>query len=129
MSILFIEEFISSVEKNEEAFVHGVAIGNTMPYYFELSYKPGEKIKYSMISEHSVLKDEFFEIYDTEAFCRFSGEMESLTLPKIELWPGEQLKFSPEQDVPGKAVTLEKAKEKATEIMVLTRLENDEYSL
>ena len=125
--IELIEDFIAAVEKGEAAFVHGTGTSNPLYYYFELSYEPGGMMKYSMISEHLVSKTEFYEIYDTEAFYRFKNEEESLTFPKIELWPGEQLEFSSEQDVPGMPVTLEKAIEKATETMFSTHLANDEY--
>ncbi len=122
-----IEDFISSVERNEAAFVHGTMAGNPLYFYFELSYEPGGLIEYSLISEYQCSKTEFSEIYDTEVFCRFMNEEKSLTFPKIELWPGEQLKFSSEQDIPGMSVTLEEAKEKATETMFWSCLANDEY--
>ncbi len=122
-----IEEFISAVEKNEEAFVHGIMTGHTMPYYFELSYEPGGMIEYSMISEHLVSKSEFSEIYDTEAFYSFRNEEKTFSVPKVELWPGEQLKFSPLLDVPDMPVTLNDAKKIATEVMFKSCLANDEY--
>ena len=113
-----VEKFISAVEKGESAFVHGTAVGEPLYYYFELSYEPGGMIEYSMISEHRVSKAEFSEIYDTEAFCSFRNEEKVFSFPKVELWPGEKLKFSPLFDVPGMPVTLYDAKEIARETML-----------
>ncbi len=123
-----LEDFISAVENNESAFVHGIKYGSTMPFYFELFYEPGGVIEYSMISEHMVKKQKFTEIYLNEAFSEFKNkDGESFIVSKIDKYPGEQLKYSTEKDVPGMPVTLAKAKEKATEIMFKSCLANDEY--
>ena len=114
-----IEDFVSKVKRNESAFVHGTMAGNPLYFYFELSFEPGEAIKYREISEFRVFKTEFAEIYDNEAFTSFVNEEgESFSLPKIELWPGEQLKYSKNQDVPGMPVTLDAAKKEARKIML-----------
>ncbi len=123
-----LEDFIFAVENNESAFVHGIKYGSTMPFYFELLYEPGGVIEYSMISEHMVKRQKFTEIYLNEAFSEFKNkDGESFIVSKIDKYPGEQLKYSPEKDVPGMPVTLAKAKEKATEIMFKSCLANDEY--
>ena len=123
-----LEDFIFAVENNESAFVHGIKYGSTMPFYFELFYEPGGVIEFSMISEHMVKRQKFTEIYLNEAFSEFKNkDGESFIVSKIDKYPGEQLKYSPEKDVPGMPVTLAKAKEKATEIMFKSCLANDEY--
>lgn len=123
-----LEDFIFAVENNESAFVHGIKYGSTMPFYFELLYEPGGVIEYSMISERMVKRQKFTEIYFNEAFSEFKNkDGESFIVSKIDKYPGEQLKYSPEKDVPGMPVTLAKAKEKATEIMFKSCLANDEY--
>lgn len=86
--------------------------------YFELSYEPGGMIEYTMISEHRVAKEKFSEVYDTEAFYSFRNGEKAFSLPKVELWPGEQLKFSPLFDVPDMPVTLYDAKKIAREAML-----------
>lgn len=114
-----IEDFVSKVKRNESAFVHGTMAGNPLYFYFELSFEPGEAIKYREISEFRVFKTEFAEIYDNEAFTSFVNEEgESFSLPKIELWPGKQLKYSKNQDIPGMPVTLDAAKKEARKIML-----------
>lgn len=123
-----LEDFIFAVENNESAFVHGIKYGSTMPFYFELLYEPGGVIEYSMISERMVKRQKFTEIYLNEAFFEFKNkDGESFIVSKIDKYPGAQLKYSPEKDVPGMPVTLAKAKEKATEIMFKSCLANDEY--
>ena len=113
------EDFVSAIKKNEAAIVLGIMIGFTSPFYFELSFEPGGAIKCLRISEHLVSKSEFSEIYDNEAFISFVNENgESFSLPKIELWPGEQLKYSANQDVPGASVTLDAAKKEARKLML-----------
>ena len=126
--IELIEEFVSTVEKGKAAFVHGTAVSEPLYLYFELSYEPGGMIEYTMISEHMVKRQKFTEIYLNEAFSEFKNkDGESFIVSKIDKYPGEQLKYSPEKDVPGMPVTLAKAKEKATEIMFKSCLANDEY--
>ncbi|MBR6656805.1 MAG: hypothetical protein IKL18_01375 [Oscillospiraceae bacterium] len=116
--IELIDEFVAAVEKGEAAFVHGTAVGEPLYLYFELSYEPGGMIEYTMISEHRVAKEEFSEVYDTEAFYSFRNGEKAFSLPKVELWPGEQLKFSPRFDVPDMPVTLYDAKKIAREAML-----------
>lgn len=125
--IELIDEFVAAVEKGEAAFVHGTAVSEPLYLYFELSYEPGGMIEYTMISEHRVAKEEFSEVYDTEAFYSFRNGEKAFSLPKVELWPGEQLKFSPLLDVPDMPVTLYDAKKIATKVMFKSCLANDEY--
>lgn len=114
-----IEEFAAKVKRNESAFVHGTMAGNTLYFYFELSFEPGGAIKYREISEFRVFKTEFTEIYNNEAFISFVNEEgKNFSLPKIELWAGEQLKYSANMDVPGMPVTLDSAKKEARKIML-----------
>lgn len=123
-----LESFVSAVEKGESAFVRGIKYGYTMTYYFELSYEPGGMIKYSMVSEHLCSKAEFSEVYLNEVFAEFRNENgEGFLVSKIDKYPGEQLKFSAEQDVPGMPVTLESAMDKATEVMFFNLLKIEEY--
>ena len=94
--IELIDSFVASVEKNESAEVCGMMYGHTMPYYFELS-----------------------NIYEYENFCCFTNEDgEKFSLLREDLYEREELKFSPEQDVPGMPVTLSGAKEKAKKTML-----------
>ena len=123
-----LESFVSAVEKGESAFVRGIKYGYTMTYYFELSYEPGGMIKYSMVSEHLCSKAEFSAVYLNEVFAEFRNEEGgSFLISKIDKYPGEQLEFSAEQDVPGMPVTLESAMDKATEVMFFSLLKIEEY--
>lgn len=118
--IELIDSFVASVEKNEAAEVCGMMYGYTMPYYFELSFEPGGMIKHTQISKALGNRiQEFSDIYEYENFCCFTNEDgEKFSLLKEDLYEREELKFSPEQDVPGMPVTLSEAKEKAKRTML-----------
>ena len=118
--IELIDSFVASVEKNEAAEVCGMMYGHTMPYYFELSFEPGGMIKHTQISKALGSRtQEFSNIYEYENFCCFTNEDgENFSLLREDLYEREELKFSPEQDIPGMPVTLSEAKEKAKKTML-----------
>ena len=118
--IELIDSFVASVEKNEAAEVCGMMYGYTMPYYFELSFEPGGMIKHTQISKALGNRiQEFSDIYEYEKFFCFTNEDgEKFSLLREDLYEREELKFSPEQDVPGMPVTLSEAKEKAKRTML-----------
>ena len=118
--IELIDSFVASVEKNEAAEVCGMMYGHTMPYYFELSFEPDGIIKHTQISKALGSRtQEFSKIYEYENFFCFTNEDgEKFSLLKEDLYEREELKFSPEQDVPGMPVTLSEAKEKAKKTML-----------
>ena len=118
--IELIDSFVASVEKNEAAEVCGMMYGYTMPYYFELSFEPGGMIKHTQISKALGNRiQEFSDIYEYEKFFCFTNENgEKFSLLREDLYEREELKFSPEQDVPGMPVTLSEAKEKAKRTML-----------
>ncbi len=114
-----IEKFIEAVEKNESYSVFGILAGNTEPFYFELSFEPEKPIKFTRISKHLVAAAEFSIVYDNENFYHFTNnEGVSFSLIKTKRFHDGELKFSANLDVPGMPVTLEMAKEKATEIQL-----------
>ena len=118
--IELIDSFVASVEKNEAAEVCGMMYGYTMPYYFELSFEPGGMIKHTQISKALGNRiQEFSDIYEYEKFFCFTNEDgEKFSLLREDIYEREELKFSPEQDVPGMPVTLSEAKEKAKRTML-----------
>ena len=118
--IELIDSFVASVEKNEAAEVCGMMYGYTMPYYFELSFEPGGMIKHTQISKALGNRiQEFSDIYEYEKFFCFTNEDgEKFSLLSEDIYEREELKFSPEQDVPGMPVTLSEAKEKAKRTML-----------
>lgn len=118
--IELIDSFVASVEKNEAAEVCGMMYGYTMPYYFELSFEPGGMIEHTQISKALGSRtQEFSKIYEYENFFCFTNEDgENFSLLREDLYEREELKFSPEQDIPGMPVTLSEAKEKAKKTML-----------
>ncbi|MBQ2302635.1 MAG: membrane lipoprotein lipid attachment site-containing protein [Oscillospiraceae bacterium] len=118
--IELIDSFVASVEKNEAAEVCGMMYGYTMPYYFELSFEPGGMIKHTQISKALGNRiQEFSDIYEYEKFFCFTNEDgEKFSLLREDIYEREELKFSPEQDVPRMPVTLSEAKEKAKRTML-----------
>ena len=118
--IELIDSFVASVEKNEAAEVCGIMYGHTMPYYFELSFEPDGMIKHTQISKSLGSRtQEFSKIYEYENFFCFTNEDgENFSLLREDLYEREELKFSPEQDIPGMPVTLSEAKEKAKKTML-----------
>lgn len=114
-----VENLLESVEKNESGNVFGILSSSPSPYYFELSFEPGGIIEFVWISPYNVFAAEFSEVYDNEIFCYFTdGEGNSFSIRKTERFEGEELKFSPEQDIPGMPVTLEAAKERAKAVFL-----------
>ena len=114
-----VEKFIEAILKNESCSVFGILAGNTEPFYFELFFEPGKPIKFTRISNYLVAAAEFYIVYDNENFYHFTNnEGVSFSLIKTKRFPEEELKFSANLDVPGMPVTLETAKEKATEIQL-----------
>ena len=118
--IELIDSFVASVEKNEAAEVCGMMYGYTMPYYFELSFEPGGMIKHTQISKALGNRiQEFSDIYEYEKFFCFTNEDgDKFSVLREDIYEREELKFSPEQDVPGMPVTLSEAKEKAKRTML-----------
>lgn len=114
-----VEKLIEAIEKNESYSIFGILAGNTEPFYFELSFEPGKLIKFTRISKHLVTAAEFSAVYDNENFYHFTNNEEvSFSLIKTNRFHNGELKFSANLDVPGMPVTLEMAKEKATEIQL-----------
>ena len=128
--IELIDSFVASVEKNEAAEVCGMMYGYTMPYYFELSFEPGGMIKHTQISKALGNRiQEFSDIYEYEKFFCFTNEDgEKFSLLREDIYEREELKFSPEQDVPGMPVTLSEAKEKAKRTMLSGTEDYSEYA-
>ena len=114
-----VEKFIKAALNNESCSVFGILAGNTEPFYFELSFEPGKPIKFTRISKYLVAAAEFSIIYDNENFYHFTNsEGVSFSLIKTKRFPEDKLEFSANLDVPEMPVTLEAAKEKATEIQL-----------
>lgn len=114
-----VEKLIEAIEKNESYSIFGILAGNAEPFYFELSFEPGKLIKFTRISKYLVAAAEFSIIYDNENFYHFTNsEGVSFSLIKTKRFPEDKLEFSANLDVPEMPVTLEAAKEKATEIQL-----------
>lgn len=114
-----VEKLIEAIGKNESYSIFGILAGNTEPFYFELSFEPGKTIKFTRISKYLVAAAEFSIVYDNENFYHFTNsEGVSFSLIKTKRFPEDKLEFSANLDVPEMPVTLEAAKEKATEIQL-----------
>lgn len=123
--IEYIEEFILAVEKNESAFVSGIMMGFTFPYYFELSFEPGGAINLLQIPSGGSLPDfsgELYEIYDAETFCCFSGDDGNyFSIPKIKLYADKRFPTEQEEDIEGASVSAKEAADEAKKVLLLEK--------
>ncbi len=87
-----IQQFVSSAQKNEKAYVRGIMMSITIPLVYELSFEPDKGMKlitYSTVKGES--NNDIIEIYENSEFIQFrNGEKCNFSIPKKRFYAYEK---------------------------------------